>query len=118
MFKSLLIFVGGLVIGAFGYEALMKDTHQQKIIGIITEGELHQIENFLAVKNANDEIRYCLLYNAARYNTYVLQQKIESTENSTFTNWFLLSNMENAKKAIREFTSLENENLEYACENT
>ena len=117
MIRSLLIFFGGLVIGAFGYEALMKDVHQQKIVGILTEVELNQVEKFLKIKNANEEIRYCLSYKSARYNVHVLNQKIEAAETGKADNGLLLSNMKNVKKLIEEFTALEKEGLEYACEN-
>jgi len=118
MFKNLLIFVGGLVIGAIGYEFLTKDVHQQRIVGIITEVELNRVKDFLQIQNANEETRYCLLYNSARYNVHVLNQKIEAADSGEFHNGLLLSNIENINKLIEEFTSLEREGLEYSCENT
>jgi hypothetical protein len=118
MIKSLIIFVGGLVIGAFGYEALMKDVHQQKIVGILTEVELNQVEKFLKIKNVDEKTRYCLSYNSARYNVHVLNQKIKAAETGKAKNGLLLSNIENVKKLIEAFTLLEKQGLEYACENT
>jgi len=95
MIRSLLIFVGGLLVGAFVYQASMKDMQQQKIVGILTEVELNQVKEFLKVKNADEEKRYCLSYNSARYNVHILKQKIEAAETGKAHNGLLLSNVNN-----------------------
>ena len=115
--KYVLVLILGLVIGAFGGEAFMKDVHQQKIVDIFTQNEISRVENFIKNRNLNDEVRYCLSYKAAKHDVYQLNKKIEAAENIEFRNDLVLNNIEDFKRVTNEFSSLKTEGLKYNCEN-
>jgi len=115
--KQIVFIVIGAILGIVGMVLIFRPPLLQNQLGWDLMLEHTQVRDFVMLNNRNDKFRYCFEYSVAKSNVKGLEKRL-SELNRRNVSVILKMNIEWAEEAIEGFKTIDEDKLQYDCENT